>query len=138
MSRLWIGGATDSRTSPWLETNILVDYAAAMLCTTRYLPLTDLRQLADVAPSLRDVEALAEAGGLEKRQISDALARVDAQREKLSGQLSELAATERVLASYAGPLKARICAKATGSKKAAGQAYTETGYPSRTEIRCRE
>ena len=66
------------------------------------------------------------------------LARVDAQREKLSGQLSELEATERVLAFYAGPLEARICAKATGWKKAAGEAYTETGCPSRIEIRCRE
>ena len=74
----------------------------------------------------------------EKRQISDALAHVDAQREKLSGQLSELAATERVLAFYVGPLKACICAKATGSKKAVGEAYTETGCPSRIEIRCRE
>ena len=129
MSRLWIGGATDSRTSPWLETNILVDYAAAMLCTTRYLPLTDLRQLADVAPSLRDVEALAEAGGLEKRQISDALARVDAQREKLSGRLSELEATERVLAFHTGPLKARICAKATGSKKGSRRSLHGDGVP---------
>ena len=32
----------------------------------------------------------------EKQRISEALARVDAQREKLSGQLSELEATERV------------------------------------------
>jgi hypothetical protein len=36
----------------------------------------------------------------EKQRISEALARVDAQREKLSGQLSELEATERVLARY--------------------------------------
>jgi hypothetical protein len=35
-----------------------------------------------------------------KQRISEALARVDAQREKLSGQLSELEATERVLARY--------------------------------------
>jgi len=36
----------------------------------------------------------------EKQRISEALARVDAQHEKLSGQLSELEATERVLARY--------------------------------------
>ena len=33
----------------------------------------------------------------EKQRVSEALARVDAQREKLTGQLSELEATERVL-----------------------------------------
>jgi hypothetical protein len=34
----------------------------------------------------------------EKQRVSEALARVDAQREKLTGQLGELEATERVLA----------------------------------------
>ena len=36
----------------------------------------------------------------EKQRLSEALARVDAQREKLSSQLSELEATERVLARF--------------------------------------
>ena len=36
----------------------------------------------------------------EKERVSEALARVDAQREKLTSQLSELEATERVLARY--------------------------------------
>jgi hypothetical protein len=36
----------------------------------------------------------------EKQRVSEALARVDAQRERLSGQLGELEATERVLARY--------------------------------------
>ena len=36
----------------------------------------------------------------EKQRVSEALARIDAQREKLAGQLSELEATERVLARY--------------------------------------
>jgi hypothetical protein len=36
----------------------------------------------------------------EKQRLGEALARVDAQREKLSSQLSELEATERVLARY--------------------------------------
>src|SRR6516165_9139744 len=35
-----------------------------------------------------------------KQQVSEALARVDAQREKLIGQLGELEAAERVLARY--------------------------------------
>src|SRR5215831_6553293 len=36
----------------------------------------------------------------EKQRLGEALARVDAQREKLVSQLSELEATERVLARY--------------------------------------
>jgi len=36
----------------------------------------------------------------EKQRISEALARVDMQREKLASQLGELEATERVLARY--------------------------------------
>src|ERR1700751_3712463 len=38
--------------------------------------------------------------GKEKQRISEALARVDAQREKLAVELSELEATERALARY--------------------------------------
>ena len=51
----------------------------------------------------------------EKQRISEALARVDAQREKLSGQLAELEATERVLARYSKGTQA----KRTVSRKAA-------------------
>jgi hypothetical protein len=41
----------------------------------------------------------------EKQRIGEALAHVDAQREKLTGQLSELEAAERVLApSWLGRL----------------------------------
>jgi len=36
----------------------------------------------------------------EKQRITEALARVDAQRQKLTGELEELEATERVLARY--------------------------------------
>ena len=36
----------------------------------------------------------------EKQRLSEALARVDAQRDKLTNQLTELEATERVLARY--------------------------------------
>jgi hypothetical protein len=49
----------------------------------------------------------------EKQRIGEALARVDAQREKLVSQLGELEATERVLARYSkGPQ-----AKRAGSGK---------------------
>jgi len=50
----------------------------------------------------------------EKQRISEALARVAAQHEKLSGQLSELEATERVLARYSKGTQA----KRTVSRKA--------------------
>jgi hypothetical protein len=43
----------------------------------------------------------------EKQRLGDALARVDAQREKLTSQLSELEATERVLARYSTGTQAR-------------------------------
>jgi hypothetical protein len=43
----------------------------------------------------------------EKQRIREALARVDAQREKLSGQLGELEAAERVLARYSKGTPAR-------------------------------
>jgi hypothetical protein len=46
----------------------------------------------------------------EKQRVSEALARVDAQREKLTGQLGELEATERVIARYS---------KGTATKKTA-------------------
>jgi hypothetical protein len=49
----------------------------------------------------------------EKQRIGEALARADAQREKLTGQLSELEATERVLARYS---KGRQTKKATAAK----------------------
>ena len=50
----------------------------------------------------------------EKQRVSEALARVDAQREKLVGQLAELEATERVLARYSkGSTVRRAAAAAT-------------------------
>jgi hypothetical protein len=48
----------------------------------------------------------------EKQRVSEALARVDAQREKLTGLLSELEATERVLARYSKGTQARRTASA--------------------------
>src|SRR5262245_40316004 len=43
----------------------------------------------------------------EKQRLGEALARVDAQREKLIGRLSELEATERVLARYSKGMRAK-------------------------------
>jgi cell wall-associated NlpC family hydrolase len=48
----------------------------------------------------------------EKQRIGEALARVDAQHEKLTSQLSELEATERVLARYSQNTSARRTASA--------------------------
>jgi hypothetical protein len=48
----------------------------------------------------------------EKQRIGEALAHVDAQREKLTGQLSELEAAERVLARYSRGTPARKTAAA--------------------------
>jgi hypothetical protein len=49
----------------------------------------------------------------EKQRVGEALARVDAQREKLTGQLGELEAAERVLARYGEGTRARRSAAAT-------------------------
>jgi hypothetical protein len=48
----------------------------------------------------------------EKQRIGEALAHVDAQREKLAGQLGELEAAERVLARYSKGTPARKTAAA--------------------------
>jgi hypothetical protein len=63
----------------------------------------------------------------EKQRIGEALARADAQREKLTGQLSELEATERVLARYS---------KGTQTKKAAA-AKTPTATTKAAPVRSR-
>ena len=56
----------------------------------------------------------------EKQRLGEALARVDAQREKLTSQLSELEATERVLARYTrGGQPRRASAAKTPAKAAA-------------------
>jgi hypothetical protein len=48
----------------------------------------------------------------EKQRIGEVLARIDAQREKLTGQLGELEAAERVLARYSKGTPARKIASA--------------------------
>jgi hypothetical protein len=59
----------------------------------------------------------------EKQRVGEALARVDGQREKLIGQLSELEAAERVLARYSKGVQPRKGASAktptTAAKAAA-------------------
>ena len=74
----------------------------------------------------------------EKQRVGEALARIDAQREKLSGQLSELEATERVLARYNTGTQAKKMAtvkKPTTATKAAaparprGRRRTSTAKP---------
>ena len=57
----------------------------------------------------------------QKQRVSEALARVDAQREKLASQLSELEATERVLARYSKGTRAgrAASAKTTATKETA-------------------
>ena len=61
----------------------------------------------------------------EKQRLGAALARVDAQREKLTGQLGELEATERVLARYSKGTQVKKTASArrpTTAKNAAAPA----------------
>jgi hypothetical protein len=63
----------------------------------------------------------------EKQRVGEALARVDAQRERLTSQLGELEATERVLARYSDGPRARMTVSAktpttaTQPSAAAGQ-----------------
>jgi hypothetical protein len=74
----------------------------------------------------------------EKQRISETLARVDAQREKLTSQLGELEATERVLARYSKgtrtgntpPANAATTAmKAAAPARSGGRRRTTTAKP---------
>src|SRR6201993_2782109 len=51
----------------------------------------------------------------EKQRVSEALARIDAQRQRLAGQRGELEATERVLARYSTGTKRTVSAKSPPS-----------------------
>ena len=59
----------------------------------------------------------------EKQRLNEELARVDVQRERLSSQLSELEATERVLARYS---------KGPASRKTASVQATKATAPGRS------
>ena len=62
----------------------------------------------------------------EKQRVSEALARVDAQREKVASQLAELEATERVLVRYSKsvPTRRTSSAKASSTAKAGAPAQS--------------
>jgi hypothetical protein len=69
----------------------------------------------------------------EKQRVSEALARIDAQREKLSGQLGELEAAERVLARYSTDTQAKKAAsRKTPTRAAEGVAQAPSGRRRRT------
>ena len=74
----------------------------------------------------------------EKERLGEALARVDAQREKLTSQLSELEATERVLTRYSKGTQAKrtpsaktqtTATKAAGAARPRGRRRTSTAKP---------
>jgi hypothetical protein len=69
----------------------------------------------------------------EKQRLNEALARVDAQHEKLTGQLSELEATERVLARYSKGTQAKRTptrvSKAANAAQPRGRRRTTTAEP---------
>ncbi len=68
----------------------------------------------------------------EKQRLSEALARVDAQHEKLISQLSELEAAERVLARYTIGTQTRKAAPARTTTTATKVAITARGRGRRT------
>src|SRR6516162_1914799 len=74
----------------------------------------------------------------EKQRISEALARVDMQREKLASQFGELEATERVLARYGKGTQLRQTASArtpvTATKTAAPERRRRLGRRQRGAI----
>ena len=74
----------------------------------------------------------------EKHRLIEALARVDTQREKLTSQLSELEATERVLARYGKGTQAKrapsaktptMATKAADAARPRGRRRTTTAKP---------
>ena len=67
-----------------------------------------------------------------KQRIGEALARVDAQREKLTGQLGELEAAERVLARYSKATPARKTASTKAPTTATKAAAAPRPRRSRT------
>jgi hypothetical protein len=74
----------------------------------------------------------------EKQRVGEALARVDAQREKLTGQLGELEATERVLARYSKGTQTKrtpsaktptMATKVAAAARSRGRLRTRTATP---------
>ena len=71
----------------------------------------------------------------EKQRIGEALAHVDAQREKLTGELSELEAAERVLARYSKGTPVRKIASGKTPTTATKAAATPRPRPPRTRAK---
>ncbi|HYZ42829.1 MAG TPA: hypothetical protein VE687_19700 [Stellaceae bacterium] len=63
----------------------------------------------------------------EKQRVGEALAQLNAQREKLAGQLSELEAAERVLARYGKGTRAKEAATAKATTIAAAPSRERGG-----------
>jgi hypothetical protein len=63
----------------------------------------------------------------EKQRVGEALARIDAQREKLASELAELEATERVLARYGkNTRKVSSATKAAATARPQGRSRSPT------------
>ena len=67
----------------------------------------------------------------EKQRVSEALARVNAQRERLASQLNELEATERVLARYSKGAPTRRTSSAKAPRTATAGAPARSRGPRR-------
>jgi len=68
----------------------------------------------------------------EKQRISEALDRINAQREKLAGQINELEATERVLARYSALPAKRTASRNRAAKVTEAAAQAHSGRRRRT------
>jgi hypothetical protein len=71
----------------------------------------------------------------EKQRVGEALALVDAEREKLAAQLAELETTERVLARYSKGTQATKTASATTPATKAAAPAPSSGRPRTTASR---
>jgi pimeloyl-ACP methyl ester carboxylesterase len=80
-------------------------------------------------PVLQTMSTTPIAPGVRKQQLGEALARVDAQRDKLTIELSELEATERVLARYSKGTRARKTASSKTETTLQGPPCLVLGAP---------
>ena len=77
-------------------------------------------------PSYRSRMSTSDEITKEKQRVSEALARVEAQRENLASQFAELEATERVLARYSKGSGARKMASAKGAAHGNKRCFSAT------------
>jgi hypothetical protein len=73
--------------------------------------------------------------GKEKQRVGEALALIDAQREKLAGQFAELETTERVLARYSKGTRAIKTASVTTPSTKAAASVRSSGRRGNTAAR---